>query len=394
MSLFGQIGDQARVMKSADGKGPTTLYSGNRFPSDDLTDLLRRLQQESKDRGFWILNAHLRVSTLVLQEEISKLPHHIRGQVPQFDDIAILSENGHMRHLGLGPAIESALLIVLQLGLFIRRHEALENKLDLRDNVTIVAGLRVGLFPRVAISQSTTLTEVVKKGAVSLRVSFRLGLFVGDFSQRLEAPQSDGFQRILAHAVTSMTEEKLNVPRRGRQEQYRRYTGGGRYLVPHGYAFHVPALLLFFHLVSAAPLGAQRAASDLRFRSRVALGIGNDSSIGYEERLYTGAGNKSLIRHYMETISTLAGPTADTLNVLCALGEIMPGAELLRVSWFTAHIKPSLVDEPTRYPAGSLLLIGLPCAPDASGDGLVIKALHHPNPEEWEFTCKARRELC
>ncbi|KAJ0419477.1 hypothetical protein BJY00DRAFT_313867 [Aspergillus carlsbadensis] len=354
MSLLRQIRDKAAVMKRADPEGPMALYSGNKFPSDDLSDLFRRLQQQSKDRGFWLLNAHLKVSTLVLQEEFSKLPHHIRNQVPQFDDIATLSENGYLEHLGLGPAIESALLIVLQLGLFIRRHEALEQKLDLRDNVTTAASLGVGLFPRVAVSQSTTLAEVVTHGAECLRVSVRLGLFVGDFSQRAEAPRPDSFQQILAHAVASITEESVRSELASVNEELQkneRSTSGPLRALP------------------ATQMRRPPPFSDVRFRSRVAPRIGNDSSIGYEERLYAGAGNKSLIRHYMEAIDALAGPTADTINMLYALGEIIPGVELLLVSGFTAHIKATLVDEPTRYAVGPLLLIGVPCMPDATGDG-------------------------
>ncbi|KAL4756854.1 uncharacterized protein BDW70DRAFT_164078 [Aspergillus foveolatus] len=208
MSLSRQIEDKAGE-KSAACKEPTALYSGNKFPSNDLNELFRRLQQQSKDGGFRLLDAHLRESTVVVQEEISRLPHYIRSQVPHFDSIATLSENGYLRHLGLGPAIETALLIVLQLGLFIRHHEALDKVLDLPDNVATVAGLSLGLFPRAAVAQSTTLAEIVNNGAKCLRVSFRLGVLVSDFSQRLEAPQPDGFQQILAHAVTSITEESL-----------------------------------------------------------------------------------------------------------------------------------------------------------------------------------------
>ncbi|KAL4738124.1 hypothetical protein BDV11DRAFT_171276 [Aspergillus similis] len=208
MSLSGQIENKAGG-KSAACKGPTALYSGNRFPSNDLNELFRRLQQQSMDGRFRLLDAHLRESTLVLQEEISRLPHSIRSQVPHFDSIATLSEIGDLRHLGLGPAIETALLIVLQLGLFIRGHEVLDKRLDLPEILATVAGLNLGLFPRAAVAQSTTLAEVVNNGAKCLRVSFRLGVFVSDFSQRLEASQPDGFQQILAHAVTSITEESL-----------------------------------------------------------------------------------------------------------------------------------------------------------------------------------------
>jgi asperthecin polyketide synthase len=98
---------------------PTLLYFGNEFPSDDVNEIFRRLQQHSKDRRFRLLNAYLEDSILVLQDEIAKLPHSVRSQVPHFDNIATLSEIGYLRELGLGAAMESAFLLILQLGLFI-----------------------------------------------------------------------------------------------------------------------------------------------------------------------------------------------------------------------------------------------------------------------------------
>lgn len=118
MPPSGQVEDNGGENR-AGVKEPTLIYFGNEFPTDDLNDLFRRLQQHSKDRRFRLLNAHLEESTLVLQDEVNKLPHYIRSQVPHFDNIVTLAENGYLRHLGLGAAIESALLLVLQLGLFI-----------------------------------------------------------------------------------------------------------------------------------------------------------------------------------------------------------------------------------------------------------------------------------
>jgi asperthecin polyketide synthase len=118
MSASGQVEDKVRETGASSNES-TILWFGNEFPSDDLNELFRRLQQHSKDRRFRLLNAYLEESTLVLQDEINKLPHHIRSQVPHFDNIVTLSENGYLRDLGLGAAMESALLIILQLGLFI-----------------------------------------------------------------------------------------------------------------------------------------------------------------------------------------------------------------------------------------------------------------------------------
>lgn len=90
-----------------------------------------------------------------------------------------------------------------------RHYEAIDMELDIAKDPTTVAGLSVGLFSGAAIALSTTLAEVVKNGAECLRVSFRLGVYVGDFSSKLEAPQPDGMLQSWAHVVTGMTEESV-----------------------------------------------------------------------------------------------------------------------------------------------------------------------------------------
>ncbi|KAJ6443403.1 Non-reducing polyketide synthase vrtA [Purpureocillium lavendulum] len=212
MSPSSQVEGNVHVGENgASGSDPTLLYFGNEFPSDDLNELFRRLQQHSKDRRFRLLNALLEESTLVLQDEINKLPHHIRSQVPHFDNIVTLAENGYLRDLGLGAAMESALLLVLQLGLFIGHHEALGRELDVSGDTTTVAGLSVGLFSGAAVALSTTLAEVIRNGAECLRVSFRLGVYVGDFSKKLEAPNPDGLSQSWAHVVTGLAEDSVRA---------------------------------------------------------------------------------------------------------------------------------------------------------------------------------------
>ncbi|KHN97625.1 Beta-ketoacyl synthase [Metarhizium album ARSEF 1941] len=194
----------------ADVSQARLVYFGNEFPSDDLNDLFRKLLQHSKDRRFRSLSAFLDEATLVLQEEVAKLPHNTRSQVPHFDNIVTLAENGYLRELGLGAAMESALLIVLQIGLFIGHYEATDAELDLHKDRTSLAGLSVGLFSGAAVALSASLAEVVKNAAECLRVSFRLGVYVGEFSSKLEAPQPDGILESWAHVITGMSEESAN----------------------------------------------------------------------------------------------------------------------------------------------------------------------------------------
>ncbi|KAJ6443401.1 C-1-tetrahydrofolate synthase [Purpureocillium lavendulum] len=145
-------------------------------------------------------------------------------------------------------------------------------------------------------------------------------------------------------------------------------------------------LLLFFRFVMAPRLGPKPSTSEPWFRSRVAPGVGDGSPIGYSWRWGTG-GSKPLIRHYMEAMGPLTGTSADPLNefaakeMLCALGKIMPGVELPLAWKFAAHIRPSLVDEETRKAAGSSMLIGLQCAPDAK-DVEVMAGLMTKSPSQ------------
>ncbi|KAJ5714339.1 Non-reducing polyketide synthase vrtA [Penicillium malachiteum] len=185
------------------------LFFGNEFPNDDLKDLFRRFVQHGKDRRFRLLAAFLDESTLVLKQEISKLSQVLKDQIPHFDTVLTLVEHGDFRAGALGAAMESALLIVLQLGMLIGHHEAEDVELNLDPKHTTLAGLSIGLFAGAAVALSTSLAEVVKNGAESLRISFRIGVYVGEVSRKLEAPQPDGALQSWAHVVTGMSSKVI-----------------------------------------------------------------------------------------------------------------------------------------------------------------------------------------
>lgn len=95
------------------------VFFGNEFPHDDLKELFRRLHRNTKDRQFRLLATFVQESTRVLKDEISKLPQLLKDQVPHFDTVLTLTEHGDFREGGLGAAMESVLLVVLQLGMLI-----------------------------------------------------------------------------------------------------------------------------------------------------------------------------------------------------------------------------------------------------------------------------------
>lgn len=73
----------------------------------------------------------------------------------------------------------------------------------------MLAGLSIGLLAGAAVALSSSLDDVVSNGAESVRVSFRLGVYVDDVSRKLEAPQPDASLQSWAHVVTGLTQEVI-----------------------------------------------------------------------------------------------------------------------------------------------------------------------------------------
>ncbi|BCS04847.1 non-reducing polyketide synthase nscA [Aspergillus luchuensis] len=195
---------------------PTKLvFFGNEFPNDDLKTLFRGLHRHGKDRRFRQLATFLEESTRVLQNEVAQLPEPLKKLVPHFENLMPLTEVD-FRQGPLGAAMESALLTILELGMFIGHYEAEERVWDLSADRTTLAGLSIGLLAAAGVALSTHLAEVVQNGAECVRVSFRLGVYVHDISRKLEAPQADGSLLSWAHVVTGETASDL-------QEELSRY---------------------------------------------------------------------------------------------------------------------------------------------------------------------------
>jgi len=91
-------------------------FFGNEFPNDDLKDLFRRLQRNSKDKRFRFLALFLDEAQLVLKEELLRLPQALRCLIPPFQTILDLVD---LRQGPMGGAIETALLCILEIGMLI-----------------------------------------------------------------------------------------------------------------------------------------------------------------------------------------------------------------------------------------------------------------------------------
>ena len=107
------------ISQSTDGINDFTtklVYFSNEFPNDDLKELFRRLQRNSKDKRFRFLALFLDEVNAVVREELLKLPQALQALLPPFQSVLSLAD---FRNGPLGGAIESVLLCVLEIGMFI-----------------------------------------------------------------------------------------------------------------------------------------------------------------------------------------------------------------------------------------------------------------------------------
>ncbi|EFQ33703.1 beta-ketoacyl synthase domain-containing protein [Colletotrichum graminicola] len=204
---------------STDGPSDLTsrlLFFSNEFPNDDLRDLFRRLHNHSKSQRFRLLATFLDACGDVVHHEAAALPSHLKKLIPPFKSVLSLADNHHFRQGPVGGALESALLCVLEIGMFIGHHEARNLPLDLPVAETTLSGLSIGLFAAAAISISDSLADVAVNGVESVRVAFRLGIHVDGVSGRLESRDHDGNYGSWAYVLTGLSAEEV-------QEELDRY---------------------------------------------------------------------------------------------------------------------------------------------------------------------------
>lgn len=107
---------------SSDGLGDFAsrlLFFSNEFPNDDLRDLFRRLHVNSKCRRFRFLAIFLDACGDALHDEVAGLPLNLKKLVPHFKSVLSLADDPNFRQGPVGGALESALLCVLEIGMFI-----------------------------------------------------------------------------------------------------------------------------------------------------------------------------------------------------------------------------------------------------------------------------------
>ncbi|CAG7948614.1 unnamed protein product [Penicillium nalgiovense] len=194
---------------SYDGLTTNFIFFSNEFPNDDLKDLFRRLHRHSKDRRFTLLATFLENCARVLREETSRLPQHMRELIPPFEDLFTLVDGGQFRLGPLGASMESAFLCALQVAMIIGHYEGQHIDYDLTAENTVLAGLSIGLLAGAAVSLSRTLHDLTNTGAESVRVAFRLGVYIDDISRKVEARDPAAPPQSWAYVVTGLSEKDV-----------------------------------------------------------------------------------------------------------------------------------------------------------------------------------------
>ncbi|KAI4195861.1 MAG: hypothetical protein LQ350_006936 [Teloschistes chrysophthalmus] len=140
------------------------IFFSNELPSDDLRDLFRRLQRHSKDKRFRYLNTFLEECIDVVKDEVRRLPQHLQNLMPYFATVLALVEHGDFRQ---GP----------------------------------LAG--------AAVSVSTSLADLAYTGAESVRIAFRLGVYVDEISRKLESRGLGASLDSWAYLVAGKSQEEV-----------------------------------------------------------------------------------------------------------------------------------------------------------------------------------------
>ncbi|PYH40860.1 uncharacterized protein BP01DRAFT_386964 [Aspergillus saccharolyticus JOP 1030-1] len=135
--------------------------------------------------------------------EVSQLRSELAQLVPAFESVTTLAGESKLRKGPLGQSIDGVLLCVLQLGTYIGHGELYPDDWATGSN-SVLTGLGIGLLVSTAVSVSTSLEDLVPAGAAVLRIAFRLGVYVSDVSQSLEAldPDSSDSWAYVVHGLT------------------------------------------------------------------------------------------------------------------------------------------------------------------------------------------------
>nr|ALG03242.1 PKS [Aspergillus alliaceus] len=183
-----------------------TFYFSNKFPSDDLSDLFRRLRLQSKSPKHVILGRVVEEATALVRDEITRLPAELRSLLPPFQSILDLAENFNWHQGPLSGTFECVFLVLVPLCLFVGHYESQPHAFIFHRDTSLFTGLGLGFLAATAIVASPSLCDVPSTAAEVIRIAMRTGLLLYHRSQDLEPQALDSPLESWATVVKGMDE--------------------------------------------------------------------------------------------------------------------------------------------------------------------------------------------
>ncbi|KAF2155209.1 polyketide synthase [Myriangium duriaei CBS 260.36] len=159
------------------------------FLGDQTADqqiLLRKLVLRNKNA---VLATFHEQASLVIRDEISRLPLSQRQRLPSFLTINTLISNYFEGSVKL-PILESTLTTIAQLGHFLGYFSENRDELPATTN-TRTLGLCTGVIAAAAIVSAKSIDELTQLSVEAVRVSFRVGAFVDATKNALQQSTDD-----------------------------------------------------------------------------------------------------------------------------------------------------------------------------------------------------------
>ncbi|KAF2177410.1 polyketide synthase-like protein [Zopfia rhizophila CBS 207.26] len=151
---------------------------------DQTADQYPLLRKAVLRKNNALLSTFLERISVVLRDEVQKLPRTQREQIPDFLTVSDLVEAYYARGLKI-PQLESSMVTIAQLAHYIGYYGESPTELPNPAN-TRVLGLCTGLLAASVVASSRTLGELLPLAVEAVRIAFRAGTCVGAAKDALE----------------------------------------------------------------------------------------------------------------------------------------------------------------------------------------------------------------
>ncbi|KAF2707399.1 polyketide synthase-like protein [Pleomassaria siparia CBS 279.74] len=151
---------------------------------DQTADQYPLLRKASIWKNNALLTTFLERTSVVLRDEVGKLPRAQRETIPDFLRFSDLVEAYYAKGLRI-PQLESALVTIAQLAHYIGYYGENPSHLPNQANARVL-GLCTGLIAACVVASARTLNELLPLALEAIRISFRVGTCVGIAKHALE----------------------------------------------------------------------------------------------------------------------------------------------------------------------------------------------------------------